>query len=148
MGIAMSKKQIPKREKKWDVIAVIIISVIIAVIVAITDDAHGQDSVWFQLPDRDYRAELNVCPECGECVPTEDPDVGGHISTAEFVAEPCSVSVQRPYICFDTKQPFTVKVGACNWIKWGKKVHPKDIDSLVDRTTGRIKDKNKGKHPK
>lgn len=111
--------------------------------IVLAESAKGQDSVWYEFPASEYVAERMVCPECGDCLPRLKPD-----TLKPSINAACSLRISQTYECKSTSYIFTVTVGACNWIKWGKKIHPKDIDSLVDRQTGRLKDKKKGKGPK
>lgn len=145
----MSKKKINRSPEPWtrgEILGVLFVVVFIAYGIIIAPAIMGQDSVWFEFPTNEFIAEKKVCPECGDCVPKSIRDTAG--VPLIYIINPCEHKRMLKFECQTMEHRFTVEVGGCNWIKWGKKIHPKDIDSLVDRQTGRLKDKKKGKGPK
>ena len=103
-------------------------------------DKKQADSVWIQIkpPQEESkgRAVRMVCPICGQCYPRQ-ADLAGDCTLAG--CECCNKCDFR-FQCRTFKDSiFVVTIGECDWIKWGRKVAKKDIDSLVDKSDWTIK---------
>lgn len=108
----------------------------------------GADSVWVQIKppevEQPFQSHKMVCQVCGHCYPKLVKD---SLTTQQLCPPPhCCNQKLLTFEC-QTEPPktFEVKIGECDWIKWGRWIQRKDYDSLVDPdgTTGGKKDKDK-----
>lgn len=107
-------------------------------------DKKQSDSIWVEIKSPQEESEGQairmVCPICGKCYPKQ-ADLAGDCTLAG--CECCNKCDFR-FQCRTFKDSiFVVTIGECDWIKWGRKVAKKDIDSLVDKSDWTIKHKKK-----
>lgn len=104
--------------------------------------ADKADSIWVEIkpPQEESKGQAirMVCPICGQCYPKAKG------CGCTLMACNCCNTCDCVFQCRKFKDStFTVKIGECDWIKWGRKVAKKDIDSLVDKSDWTIKKKKK-----
>ena len=110
--------------------------------------ADKSDSTWVEIkpPQEESRGQAvrMVCPICGQCYPKE---IQRATTLMGCLSPPyCCNTSEITFSCQAHKykdSTFTVKIGECDWIKWGRKVAKGDMDSLVDKSDWTIKKKKK-----